>query len=214
MILQGRFIGRFLHHRDISSQRQEIHHSVFLTGQTLNFDGLLFSLNPLFEVFFEIGQKNLFQGQAQQMYISQRLPKVVFVSVTQILPFSVTIHLLLHLIFSTCFYKVMSSSAEPTAFQPIMSAPTKVHTNNSPISRRASNASHTSHKETRDPKLDVNLPYRTLSAAANLDEYTVEKPEGEIPGRLEPDGKTRYNLVTFTPNDPDNPKNWSKVGYE
>jgi hypothetical protein len=71
---------------------------------------------------------------------------------------------------------------------------------------------HTSHKEThRDPNLDVNLPYRTLTETANLEEYTAEKPEGEIDGGRSADGKHRYKLVTFTPNDPENPKNWSKA---
>lgn len=72
-------------------------------------------------------------------------------------------------------------------------------------------SSQRSHKEARDPNLDVNLPYRTLSANANLSEYTQEKPEGEIPGPLDEDGKIRYKLVTFTPDDPENPKNWSKA---
>jgi len=75
--------------------------------------------------------------------------------------------------------------------------------------RRSS--THLSHKETRDPNLDVNLPYRTLTTAANFEEYTAEKPEGEIEGPLEPDGKKHYELVTFLPGDPENPKNWSKA---
>lgn len=67
-------------------------------------------------------------------------------------------------------------------------------------------------KETiRDPNLDVNLPYRTLSGDANLSEYTTETPSGQIPGPVEPDGERRYKLVTFVPNDPENPKNWSKA---
>ena len=70
---------------------------------------------------------------------------------------------------------------------------------------------HVSRKEERDPHLDVNLPYRTLSPNANLCEYRVEKPTGEIKGPLEPNGKAHYKLVTFTPNDPENPKNWSKA---
>jgi hypothetical protein len=69
----------------------------------------------------------------------------------------------------------------------------------------------TSSKPERDPHLDVNLPYRTLTAQANLDEYTTENAGGEIDGPLESDGKTHYKLVTFTPNDPENPKNWSKA---
>ncbi|KAI1092513.1 MFS general substrate transporter [Rostrohypoxylon terebratum] len=76
-----------------------------------------------------------------------------------------------------------------------------------PLSRNAT-------KETiRDPNLDVNLPYRTLSNEANLTEYTTETTDGQIPGPVEPDGEHRYKLVTFTPNDPENPKNWSK-GYK
>lgn len=71
---------------------------------------------------------------------------------------------------------------------------------------------HLSHKEThRDPNLDVNLPYRTLSDDADLEEYITEAPSGEIDGGLAPDGVSRYKLVTFTPNDPENPKNWSKA---
>jgi len=96
-------------------------------------------------------------------------------------------------------------------FQPIRapSSPTitQTHTNNSHIHRTDT---HLSHKETRDPQLDINLPYRTLSPNANLNEYSVEKPEGEIEGTLSPGG-SRYKLVTFTPDDPENPKNWSKA---
>ena len=85
---------------------------------------------------------------------------------------------------------------------------TRTHTNGSRIHRSESRISQ---KESRDPNLDVNLPYRTLSPEANLDEYTAEEPKGEIDGKLEPDGTQHYKLVTFTPNDPDNPKNWSKA---
>lgn len=58
---------------------------------------------------------------------------------------------------------------------------------------------------------DINLPNRTLSNGANLDEYIVETREGQIPGPVEPDGQHHYRLVTFHPNDPENPKNWSKA---
>ncbi|KAI1145737.1 major facilitator superfamily domain-containing protein [Nemania diffusa] len=58
---------------------------------------------------------------------------------------------------------------------------------------------------------DINLPNRTLTNAANLDEYIVETRDGQIPGPLEPDGQHRYRLVTFHPHDPENPKNWSKA---
>ncbi|KAF7795334.1 hypothetical protein EIP86_006491 [Pleurotus ostreatoroseus] len=59
---------------------------------------------------------------------------------------------------------------------------------------------------------DLLLPVRTLSREANLDEYRRETATGTIlrttttaDGRLE-----KYKLVTFTIDDPDNPKNWSK----
>lgn len=55
------------------------------------------------------------------------------------------------------------------------------------------------------------MPYRTLSSAANMDEYRSETRDGEIPGPMEPDGEHRYKLVTFRPGDPENPKNWSKA---
>lgn len=85
---------------------------------------------------------------------------------------------------------------------------TRTHSNLSRIHR---SSNHGSHKEGRDPNLDVNLPYRTLTSQANLNEYNVEKPKGEMDGRLEADGQHHYKLVTFTPNDPENPKNWSKA---
>ncbi len=66
-------------------------------------------------------------------------------------------------------------------------------------------------KESRDPELDINLPYRTLSPNANLNEYRSERPDGELPGPMEADGEHRYRLVTFVPDDPENPKNWSKA---
>ena len=65
-------------------------------------------------------------------------------------------------------------------------------------------------RSTRDPELELNLPYRTLTADANMDEYRVENPAGEIPGPpKEGDTDKNYRLVTFEPNDPGNPKNWS-----
>ncbi|KAK3938732.1 major facilitator superfamily domain-containing protein [Diplogelasinospora grovesii] len=64
-------------------------------------------------------------------------------------------------------------------------------------------------KEHRDPNLDVNLPYRTLTADANMAEYQCETKKGEIPGP--PDSERHYKLVTFHENDPENPKNWSKA---
>ena len=69
-----------------------------------------------------------------------------------------------------------------------------------------------SRKEARDADLDVNLPYRTLTTEANMDEYRVESRTGEIPGPPKPGvGKGNYRLVTFEPGDPGNPKNWTKT---
>lgn len=63
-----------------------------------------------------------------------------------------------------------------------------------------------------DPNFDLNLPYRTLSTAANMAEYTSAEPAGEIPaGPIDPVSGHEYELVAFAPNDPDNPKNWSKA---
>ncbi|KAH6675358.1 major facilitator superfamily domain-containing protein [Plectosphaerella plurivora] len=68
-------------------------------------------------------------------------------------------------------------------------------------------------KEHRDPNLDLSLPYRTLTADANMAEYTTENPQGEIPAARKPDSPSssedQYMLVTFVPNDPENPRNWS-----
>lgn len=58
----------------------------------------------------------------------------------------------------------------------------------------------------------VNLPYRTLTAEANMGEYLSERPSGLQPVVSNKTGKSeRYELVTFTPGDPENPKNWSKL---
>jgi len=86
-----------------------------------------------------------------------------------------------------------------------------IHRSNTSSSRVHRTTSSNTHKETKDPNLDVNLPYRTFSDAANLEEYTQEKTGGEIPGPVEPNGRDRYKLVTFVPDDPANPKNWSKA---
>lgn len=47
-------------------------------------------------------------------------------------------------------------------------------------------------KERRDPNLDLALPYRTLTADANMAEYTTENPRGEIPAARKPDGRGCY----------------------
>lgn len=68
---------------------------------------------------------------------------------------------------------------------------------------------------TRDPNLDPDsLPYRTLSQHANFNEFTTEDPAGAIkgPAFIDSEGREKeYKLVTFTPGDPENPKNWSKL---
>ncbi|KAG4432897.1 hypothetical protein IFR05_011615 [Cadophora sp. M221] len=113
---------------------------------------------------------------------------------------------------SRLFQPITHSAASPTL--------TRTQTNGS-RTRRPSTAgsglhptgSHFSHKEARrDPELDINLPYRTMTNEANLEEYTKENPTGEInAGVRTPDGKGEYKLVTFLHNDPENPKNWSKA---
>jgi hypothetical protein len=71
--------------------------------------------------------------------------------------------------------------------------------------RRSSHVHPGTHKESLDPQLDINLPYRTLTANAHMDEYTAASRTGEIPV------DATHRLVTFTPGDPENPKNWSKA---
>src|SRR5689334_2345814 len=63
------------------------------------------------------------------------------------------------------------------------------NTATSPLDRAPSRLSR---KATFDPQLDINLPYRTFSDNANLDEYTTEKVNGEIDGQLGSDGKPKY----------------------
>lgn len=60
----------------------------------------------------------------------------------------------------------------------------------------------------------VNLPLRTLSNEANLDEYTQETIEGRMLREVRSNATghiDRYELVTFKVDDPENPKNWSKA---
>ena len=60
---------------------------------------------------------------------------------------------------------------------------------------------------------DPYLAYRTLSRDANLAEYQEETETGEIikPAISRTGEKVKYKLVTFTIDDPENPKNWGKV---
>jgi hypothetical protein len=59
----------------------------------------------------------------------------------------------------------------------------------------------------------VNLPLRTLSNDANLEEYTQETISGQMlrTVRSAAGKDEEYELVTFTIDDPENPKNWSKA---
>lgn len=60
----------------------------------------------------------------------------------------------------------------------------------------------------------LELPYGTVADGANLDEFVTETKSGNIvkPVKSNVTGKEEdYNLVTFTVDDPENPKNWSKA---
>ena len=61
---------------------------------------------------------------------------------------------------------------------------------------------------------ELNLPYRSLTSEANMRAYTTETPSGNMLREVQSNktGRTeRYELVTFTVGDPENPKNWSKA---
>ncbi|KAH0598607.1 hypothetical protein MHUMG1_03910 [Metarhizium humberi] len=95
--------------------------------------------------------------------------------------------------------------SEADAPQHAVTMDTSSSTRCSSSSRRPSHGARPSQKETLDPNLDINLPYRTLTSGARMDEYTVPSRTGEIP--LD----QAHKLVAFTPDDPGNPKNWSKA---
>lgn len=60
----------------------------------------------------------------------------------------------------------------------------------------------------------LDLPYRELNETANLDEYIQETADGTIvkPVKSNVTGQIeKYKLVTFKIDDPENPKNWSKL---
>jgi hypothetical protein len=60
----------------------------------------------------------------------------------------------------------------------------------------------------------LNLPFREVTDGADLGEYATETRTGEIikPVKSNATGKMEdWKLVTFTINDPENPKNWSKA---
>ena len=60
----------------------------------------------------------------------------------------------------------------------------------------------------------LDLPVRELNDSADLREYTTETQAGEIikPVKSNATGRMEdWKLVTFTIDDPENPKNWSKA---
>lgn len=72
-------------------------------------------------------------------------------------------------------------------------------------------ASRTHSIDDADP---LDLPYRQVTAEADMQEYTTETREGQIikPVRSRVTGEMEdWKLVTFTEGDPENPKNWSKL---
>lgn len=82
----------------------------------------------------------------------------------------------------------------------------QTHTNDS--SQTASVASRT------EPIDYLDLPVRELNDGADLREYTTETRAGEIvkPVKSNVTGHMEdWKLVTFTIDDPENPKNWSKA---
>lgn len=101
-----------------------------------------------------------------------------------------------------------TTTTTPSGSHPAAHAPPH-HRASTSSSHRARRSSST--KAARDPNLDINLPYRTLTSGANLDEYRVQTAAGEIPGPGAAPGGRQYKLVTFLPDDPGNPKNWSKA---
>lgn len=89
-----------------------------------------------------------------------------------------------------------------------METPYSTTTNTVATSRTASAGS--GHEQTDY----LDLPVRELTDGADLCEYTTETRAGEIikPVKSNITGKLEdWKLVTFTIDDPENPKNWSKA---
>lgn len=95
------------------------------------------------------------------------------------------------------------------------------HPTSLPLDDSASEVTHiepekpqpTRRESVHDEQDVVNLPFRTLSNDADLNEYTEETMDGHIARiRTDTTGKIeRYELVTWKTDDPENPKNWSKA---
>ncbi|OQO09920.1 hypothetical protein B0A48_04275 [Cryoendolithus antarcticus] len=101
-------------------------------------------------------------------------------------------------------------------FYPQASSPTAM--SSSDISEVEKGASTPLESQGNDVPLDeydiLNLPYRTLTTEANMQEFTTETPSGLRLREVQSNktGKTeRYDIVTFVSNDKENPKNWSKA---
>lgn len=84
------------------------------------------------------------------------------------------------------------------------------------INSEKAHANHNHNAPTPEDGIDTmdmaNLPYRTLTANADMGEYTHETATGLQPIKSNHTGRIeRYEMVTFRENDPSNPKNWSKA---
>lgn len=89
-----------------------------------------------------------------------------------------------------------------------METPRSDHTHTNATSQTASVSSNPGEVDYLD------LPVRELNDGADLREYTTETRNGEIikPMKSNATGRMEdWKLVTFTIDDPENPKNWSKA---
>lgn len=91
-----------------------------------------------------------------------------------------------------------------------METPRSDQTHTNGTSTTASIESH----NYEQPNDYLDLPVREVNDSADLREYTTETRTGEIikPVKSNATGKIEdWKMVTFTINDPENPKNWSKA---
>ncbi|CAI4212637.1 unnamed protein product [Parascedosporium putredinis] len=114
-----------------------------------------------------------------------------------------------------------STGLEKPQYAPVTAAPTghdngphrRSHSFSSSRSRAKSASG--SRRESVDPDLDINLPYRTLSNNADMTEYRTETEAGAIEGPVIPPAEGRRRAALSADDvyagDPENPKNWSKA---
>ncbi|KND89935.1 putative MFS-type transporter [Tolypocladium ophioglossoides CBS 100239] len=102
--------------------------------------------------------------------------------------------------------RVASPAAEEAMASDAHTPPSNRHSTSSSHAHHHPHHRDTSHKEPFDPALDITLPYRSLTRNAQLTEYTLETAGGALPT-----AHAAHTLVTFTPHDAENPKNWSKA---